>query len=126
MARPPAKELTEREFEVMQVFWARGELSVPDVQQSLNKTGLERAYTTIATMVRNLSNKGFLKQVNDKRPFIFRPLRTYEDVSGGLLKALLHGVFRGSREQLLERLVEDGRLNSRDRQAFADILRRRS
>ena len=27
MARPAAKELTERELEVMQVFWKRGEIT---------------------------------------------------------------------------------------------------
>ncbi len=31
MARPPAKELTERELEVMHVLWNRGELTVAEV-----------------------------------------------------------------------------------------------
>ncbi|MDB5387531.1 MAG: mecI 2 [Planctomycetaceae bacterium] len=124
MARPPAKELTERELEVMQVFWDRGELSVADAQAELAKTGLELAYTTVGTLVRILADKGFLKQMNDERPFLFQPLRTYEDVSGKLLKGLLHRVFRGSMEQLLVRLVEDEELTSKDRQALKKILER--
>ncbi|HVC99285.1 MAG TPA: BlaI/MecI/CopY family transcriptional regulator, partial [Pirellulales bacterium] len=89
MARPPAKELTERELEVMQVFWKRGELTVADVKDDLAASGLERAYTTVATLVRILSDKGFVEQLNDERPFRFRPLRSYEDVSGRLLSDLL-------------------------------------
>jgi predicted transcriptional regulator len=124
MARPAAKELTERELEVMQVFWARGELSVADAQRALNKTGLKRAYTTVGTMVRILADKGFLEQVNEERPFIFRPLRTYEEVSGKLLNGLLQRVFRGSCEQLLVRLADEQKLSSQDRQALEAILKR--
>lgn len=124
MARPPAAELTERELEVMQVFWDCGQLSVADAQAALAKTGLELAYTTVGTMVRILADKGFLKQVNQERPFIFQPLRTYEEVSGKLLKGLLHRVFRGSSEQLLVRLVEEEQLSAKDRQALKAILER--
>ncbi|MGP0068708.1 MAG: BlaI/MecI/CopY family transcriptional regulator, partial [Isosphaeraceae bacterium] len=44
MARPPAKELTERELEVMHVFWKRGESTVADVREALAEAGLDRAY----------------------------------------------------------------------------------
>lgn len=124
MARPPARELTERELEVMQVFWERGELSVAQAQRALNKTGVKRAYTTVGTMVRILADKGFLEQINDARPFIFQPRRTYEEVSGKLLNGLLHRVFRGSCEQLLVRLADEQKLSSADRQALEEILKR--
>ena len=52
MARPPAKELTERELEVMQIFWDRGQLSVADAQTALAEAGVKLAYTTIGTVVR--------------------------------------------------------------------------
>ena len=124
MARPPAKELTERELEVMQIFWDRGQLSVADAQTALAEGGVKLAYTTIGTVVRLLADKGFLKQMNDERPFVFQPLRTYEEVSGKLLKSLLHSVFKGSSEQLLVRLVEEEQLSTKDRQALKSILER--
>lgn len=124
MARPPAKVLTDRELEVMQVFWTRGELSVADAQAALAKAGHKLAYTTVGTMVRILADKGYLEQVNDERPFVFRPLRSYEEVSGKLLKGLLHRVFGGSTEQLLVRLVEEEKLSAKDRAALAEILKR--
>ena len=124
MARPPAKELTERELEVMQIFWDRGQLSVADAQTALAEAGVKLAYTTIGTVVRLLAEKGFLKQMNGERPFVFQPLRTYEEVSGKLLKSLLHSVFKGSSEQLLVRLVEEEQLSTKDRQALKAILER--
>lgn len=123
MARPPARELTERELEVMQVFWKRGDATVADVQQDLARSGLERAYTTVATLVRILSDKGFLKTVNDERPFIYRPARSYEEVSGRLLGDLVERVFQGSREQLLVRLLAQKKLSAKERAALEDVLK---
>jgi predicted transcriptional regulator len=122
MARPRAKELTERELEVMHVFWKRGECTVAAVREDLAAAGLDRAYTTIATLVRILTEKGFVEQTNGERPFAFRPVRSYEDVSTRLLGDLLQRVFRGSREQLLVRLIEDRKLTARERARLRQII----
>lgn len=124
MARPPAKELTERELEIMQVFWRRGAMGVAEVQKDLAETGLERAYTTVATLVRILADKGFIEQTNDQRPFIYRPVRSYEEVSGKLLADLVERVFEGSRERLLVRLLQQKKLSGKERAALEEVLRR--
>jgi len=123
MARPPAKELTERELEVMHVFWNRGESTVAEVREILAADGLDRAYTTVATLVRILADKAFLVQTNQERPFFFRPARSYEDVSRKMLGELLDRVFRGSREQLLVRLMEQKALTPKERALLGDVLR---
>ena len=73
MARPPAKDLTERELEVMHVFWKHGEATAALARDRLADAGLDRTYTTIANLVRLLHEKGFLHQVNRERPFVYRP-----------------------------------------------------
>jgi predicted transcriptional regulator len=123
MARPPAKELTERELEVMHVYWRRGESTVADVREDLARAGRELAYTTVATLVRILSEKGFLEQTNDERPFRHRPVRSFEDVSDSLVGDLVARVFGGSREQLLLCLVDQKKLTRRERALLESILR---
>jgi BlaI family transcriptional regulator, penicillinase repressor len=123
MARPPAKELTERELEIMHVIWNRGESTVQEVRDALAAAGLERAYTTVATLVRILHDKSFIEQTNDQRPFRFRAARSYEKVSGSLLRDMLDRVFRGSREQLLVRLVEEKRLTAKERAMLEALLK---
>ena len=81
MARPPAKELTERELEVMHVFWSRGQSTVAEIRDQLAAAGRDLAYTTVATLVRILTEKGFLEQTNAERPFLYRPVRSFEEVS---------------------------------------------
>ncbi len=123
MARPPAKDLTERELEVMHVFWRPGEATAAEARDRLAAAGLDRAYTTVATLVRILEEKGFLRQTNEERPFRYVAARSYEEVSGRLLSDVLRRVFRGSREQLLQRLVEQRKLTPRERAVLEEILK---
>lgn len=122
MVRPRAKDLTERELEVMHVFWTIGEATATEVREHLARSGLDRSYPTIANLIRLLSEKGFLKAVNDQRPFQYAPVQTHEEVSGRLLTDLLQRVFQGSREQLLLRLLDQQRLNSKERALLEEIL----
>lgn len=123
MVRPAAKELTQRELEIMHVFWTRGESTVAEIRDQLAATGRDLAYTTVATLVRILSEKGFLEQTNVERPFQFRPARTFEEVSRSIVGDLVERLFHGSREQLLVRLLEQRRLTAKERAVLEAILR---
>ena len=122
MARP-AKELTERELEVLQLFWKRGEITAQEARDALAAAGVDRAYTTVATLVRILADKGYLEQTTSERPFSYRAARTYEEVSRNLLGDLVERVFGGSREQLLVRLLDQKKLTAKERARLEQILR---
>ena len=117
MARPRAKELTERELELMHIFWTRGPSTAAEIREQLAAAGRELAYTTVATLVRILTGKGFLEQTTAERPFQYRPVRSFDDVSRSLLGDLVERVFCGSREQLLVRLLEQRKLTAKERAA---------
>jgi BlaI family transcriptional regulator, penicillinase repressor len=123
MARPAAKELTNREFEIMQVFWKRGGMTAQQARDELAATGVDLAYTTVATLVRILADKGFLTQSTNERPFLFVPARSYEEVSRRLLGDLVDRVFQGSRELLLVRLLEQKKLTAKERDRLQQILK---
>jgi predicted transcriptional regulator len=126
MGRPKARELTERELEVMHVFWAHGEATAAEARDRLAAMGRDLTYATVANLVRALEDKGFLRQVNDQRPFVYCPARSYEEVTGRLLGDLIQRVFRGSRSQLLYRLVEHRKLTAEERAAIEQILEEQS
>jgi BlaI family penicillinase repressor len=118
----PAKDLTERELQVMQVYWKHGPLNAAEARARLAANGPEVTYTTVATLVRILHDKAFLKQLNNERPFVYAPAKSYEDVTGRLLGDVLDRVFGGSREQLLMRLLEQRHLSKRERAFLEGIL----
>jgi predicted transcriptional regulator len=123
MARPRARELTERELEVMHVFWDRGESTVGEVRDEMAAAGRDLAYTTVATLTRILNEKGFLEQTNAERPFRYQPVRSFEEVSRSLVGDLVDRVFHGSREQLLLRLFDKRKLTAKERALLESILR---
>lgn len=123
MARPRAPELTERELEIMQVFWEQGEQTAAQVRDRLAEQGRDLAYTTVATLIRILSEKGSVEQTNSERPFLYRPIRTFEEVSGNLLNDMVRRVFGGSREQLLVSLLGQQRLTKKEKASLRQLLK---
>ena len=106
----------------MHQFWNQGEQTVNAARDALAVGGRDLAYTTVATLVRILVDKGFLEQTTTERPFQFRACRTFEEVSGNLLTDLVSRVFRGSREQLLVRLMDQHKLTAAERAALQKLL----
>ncbi len=122
MARPAAKELTQRELEVMHVFWTAGQSTAAEIRDRLAAAGRDLAYTTVATLVRILTEKGFLEQTSTERPVQYRPVRSFEEVSHSILGDLIERLFHGSREQLLVRLLAERRLTAKERAVLEAIL----
>lgn len=122
MARPKAPELTERELEVMQLFWQTDQATIAQVQQQLQSEGRELAYTTVATLVRILVEKKFLNPTTQQRPHAFRAVRSHAEVSGRLLRELVERVFGGSAEAMILRLMEDDALSEAERERLRRLV----
>ena len=123
MVRPTAKVVTERELEVMHILWERGDSTAPDVRKELARRGRDLAYTTVATLIHVLCQKGVIKQMTNERPFLYRAMRSYEDVSRSMLSDLVERLFHGSREQLVLRLLEEKKLTAKERSLLRSLLK---
>ena len=123
MVRPTAKELTERELEVMHVFWQKAEMTASEARDHLAEQGIDLAYVTVANLIRLLVEKGFLAQVNDERPFRYRSVRAFQEVSRSLVRDLVERVFQGSREELLVHVLGEKKLTAKERAVLLQILK---
>ena len=122
MERPAAEALTQRELEVMQQFWAHGEMTAQAARDHLESWGRALTYTTVATLCRILWEKGFLERVGQLRPFSFRSIKTFEEVSGHIVRDLIQQVFQGSREQLLVQVLGEQKLSARKKALLEELL----
>jgi predicted transcriptional regulator len=98
-------------------------LSASRARDHLAEQGIDRAYVTVANLVRLLLEKGFLEQSNDERPFQYRPVRAFRDVSRSLVRDLVDRVFHGSREELLVHLFGQKKLTTKERAVLLQILK---
>ena len=124
MVRPTAKELTERELEIMHQFWTNGDATAQATRDRLAESGLDLAYVTVANLIRLLVDKGFLEAQNDERPFVYRAVRSFDDVSTSLIGDLVKRVFHGSRERLLVQLLGgQKKLTAKERGLLEQLLK---
>lgn len=122
MARPKNPELTDRELAVMQVFWQTEEATSEQARQELLKNGEDVAYVTIANVVRGLLKKGFIKQTHFDRPYLYTAVRTFDDVSKKLMGDFMARLFQGSRQAMLVRLLNYGKLSKSERELLEQVL----
>lgn len=94
------------EARVMELLWARGESSVRDVFESIDRP---LAYTTVMTTLERLFKKGLLDRCKSGRAFLYSPAMDREEWerrrAGGLVAGFLDGR-NGSRELLVSSLLD--------------------
>ena len=105
--------LHRRELQIMKVIWRKGKATVREIYRELLK-GEEIAYTTVATILKNMERKGIVAHEVDGRTYVYKPLVSEEEVSQSMLQDLLDRVFDGSAEMLLNALIKTGRLSKRE------------
>jgi predicted transcriptional regulator len=71
---PPPPQLHDLEAEIMEAVWTRGESTVRDVMEALNRRAKPaRAYTTYMTVMRRLADKGMLDRTRTGRADAYVP-----------------------------------------------------
>jgi len=126
MARKAARNLTERELEIMQIIWATGESRLGDVQEALNRKGDPVAPSTVATQLNILVQKGYLTQTGRHGRYLYVPARFREEATKALLDGFLNRVGLGRSPGFLIQLLRREKLTAQDRAALEEILREES
>lgn len=99
------KPLTEREEEVMNIFWENGPLSVRDVVALHDEPRPSR--TTVATFVKFLEHKCYLDHKVESSGFIYFPIIGREDYCGHNLKSVIRRYFDNSIHNVVNFLIKN-------------------
>ena len=92
------------QLRIMKVLWDRGPARVADVQAALSDEG-ELAYTTVATMLRKMEERGLVKHKSEGRSFLYRAAAAEGDVTRSLADDLIDRVFAGSLADMVSHLL---------------------
>lgn len=98
MAQTKISTLTNAEHRIMEVVWARGSATVAEVVEALHG---EDAYTTILTLMRILTAKGFLSYRKEGRAHVFKPRVDRQTAARKAVHQLLSKFFAGSASELV-------------------------
>ena len=115
--------LGKTELEVLHIIWDLNEASVNDVHERILKKR-KVAYTTIMTVMKNLSIKGVLQFRKQGRTYIYKATKNQdpEIVKKKLLHLTLDKVFNGSASQLIQTLVRSEDISKKELAEIKDLI----
>ncbi len=116
--------LTEVELEFMNELWALGSGSVRDVLDQLPEDR-NLAYTSGATILRILEEKGFVASRKDGKSLVYRPLLAKDKYQTRSLQNLARTLFDDTPANLVARLVDDSGLSDADLEEIKALVERR-
>ncbi len=105
MGKKTNYKLGDLQLEIMKILWNRDEATVKAVQKELEQQN-HFAYTTIATMLRKMEERGLVSHRVEGRQFIYRPAVTSEAVTESMTGHLLDHLFQGSLPSMVNHLLE--------------------
>jgi BlaI family transcriptional regulator, penicillinase repressor len=124
MPRPKAPHPTPAELEVLKILWDQSPLSVREVWDVLRSQQLERAYTSVLSLLNVMTDKGLLVREPQGRAFLYRPGVSREKTLGDLLGDLWQRAFSGSTSTLVAHLLEQTQPSEAELRAIRDTLQR--
>src|SRR5262252_2776033 len=106
MPRPSSETLTDREAQLMEILWDRGEATAEEVRQQLPD---EPHDSTVRTLLRVLKGKGYVR-IRGRQPAVYVPIVPRDEVQHKATRRLVERFFGGSADALVLRLLEDEHL----------------
>lgn len=100
------------EIDILNSFWSLtadnedADISIQDIVDNLSKNGVERAYTTIKTVMDRLTVKSILVRYKVGKKFYYRATMTKEEMASEAIQTLSEQFFSGSYSQMVEFIEE--------------------
>jgi predicted transcriptional regulator len=115
------RQLTDVELELMQLIWRLGECTIRDVFEAL-PPDRDLAYTTVATMVKILEQKGAVSCQRKERAITVKPRVARAEYEAASLKHLSENVFQGNAGSMAMRLLDESELSEEELRALRKLV----
>ena len=123
MARKPSKEPTDAELRILHCLWDGGPMRLSEIAAELAREGDALANTTIATMLKVMSEKKLVRRAQRGGNVVWKAAVTREKASSGSVDRLLDRLFEGSASKLVAHLLSGGQITAQDRAEIDRLLR---
>jgi predicted transcriptional regulator len=112
-------DLGDLEREVMNLVWGQEQITAEEVREKLSRSLKE---STVRTVLRRLSDKGYVKHSVENRTYLYRPVEGRQQVAARAVKKIVDWFCEGSVEELLAGMVDSKVLNGKELQVLAERI----
>ena len=123
MSRPPNRQPTDGELEILKLLWDAGPLGLGAIRSGLSQQR-KVATTTVATMLKIMLEKGLVERSSGERSYRWSAKVSRRSAESGLTHRLIDRLFNGSARRLVTHLIEEGQLSSTDQREIQELLNR--
>ncbi len=114
-------ELTRGEEEIMQILWQLGNGVVNEIIARTEEP--HPKYTTVATFLKILENKGFVRHEAEGKSHRYYPVISREEYTRGVMSSMLTTYFDGSLAQLVSFFSQHEQISTGEMEEILKIMR---
>lgn len=114
MPRPKHEHPTPGELEALKILWEHGPLSPREVMDLLNEDGKDRAYTSVASLLNVMLDKGLVSRKSQGRAFVYAARAKRDSTLKELVDDLVGRAFEGSAASLVAHLLDTRKVSRQE------------
>jgi predicted transcriptional regulator len=115
------KHLTNREEEIMEVFWTKGAIYVKDIVDAMPEP--KPHYNTVSTIVRGLEDKGFVGHEQFGNTYRYSAIISREEFSKDTIKSMVGKYFNKSYASVVSMFVEEEKISIEEIKALIEQVK---
>lgn len=113
------EKLTHAEEETMQAVWKTGEGNIKSFMEHLDP-GIP--YTTVASVIKNLEKKGYLKSRLLGNAYLYKPAVSEEEYKKKFMGSVVKEYFDNSYKELVNFFVEQKKLSAKELKEIISMI----
>jgi BlaI family transcriptional regulator, penicillinase repressor len=111
------------QLRILRVLWDLDVATVSDVRQRLGQPPL--AYTTVATMLRKMEDRGLVDHCEEERKFHYRAAVSRREVSRSMAGEFIDRLFGGSLTEAVSHLLESREISGEEWDHLEQLIQQR-
>jgi BlaI family penicillinase repressor len=124
MTRRKRPAMSPSETEVLRLVWDAKEATVQKVYEAL-PANRKVTYVTVATLLRRLEEKGYLKHRIRGKAFVYTPAVKKEEVINRTIGDLVQRLFGGNPVPLMQHLALHSEISDEDIERLRDLAKKK-
>lgn len=124
MAKSKRPAMSPAETEVLRLVWQGREATVQQVFEAL-PASRKVTYMTVATLLRRLEEKGYLKHRLRGKAFVYVPAAKKEDVIRRTIGDLVERLFGGNPVPLMQHLAQHSGITDEDIERLKELAKKK-
>jgi len=124
MGKNKRPAMSPAETEILRLVWQSREATVQQVYDAL-PPNRKVTYVTVATLLRRLEEKGYLKHRVSGKAFVYTPSAKKEDVIRRIIGDLVERLFGGNPVPLMQHLAQHRGITDEDIERLKELTKKK-